>query len=631
MSVESVIFEAERSLRQESHRLNEVFEEYINTFQGIDFEVDPKIQSLAIRFFREGQDRLALYLCAGRTCNRVTFALACQTENLASIRNHLERRQDPNKVLLGTSKTALFYACAKGNIEMLKLLLSFGANPKRRVGCESVLTHLSYHLTDKHLDCIKELKVLGVNFSSIDLNENSFLHVAFKRNAPKVIDYLVQEGEDINNLNILGETPLFNITDTPSAPHLIHLFISLGGNLFHRNNEGFDVIQLSEKKGYFHLFKEFYRRKLIQLSFESVDYSFYSEKSRVPDSEVRGFMRRGEFKKQEGDSFCEDFVGENQGTYHTRQLAECLFRKVGDLFHPDFLKIAEIENKAFFKVIWIKSIGHIFGLNGRIAGVNLGGFSEIFAALLLYRSLIRVPYMQGFYKRIAEIISHLVCSSSNRPEIYQRALSNIFKGVPQILSTGWDWHVYYLFYLNTFEFEVNRGAKSKLGSEIIISKVKGQKAHPSFLPNVTHRFNYTESGKAKSYPYRKTMLNMRKITHYSLKPQLASNCTHANLKGVIFIIVSLLNNFPKTNWQEKEFNEVFEKGRPLYKFFTSFHRQYNLDLLLAHAERKDLNREEMEIDLDLLMMIHLKNSERINLLQKRRVVNNIIRMSNILI
>ena len=180
---------------------------------------------------------------------------------------------------------ALASVARSGNVEAVRDLIAYGANPKahpidkERSGAGSLLIYaaesgnpdmvreiLRYHLkldardnegktaifaagefrnSDKEgarVECVRLLAEAGADVSARDYEGNTPLH---EIDLTDVEEELLQLGADVNARNNDGETPIFTTVDDDA----ISLFLKHGADLNIRNNEGNTVTEAAEKKG----------------------------------------------------------------------------------------------------------------------------------------------------------------------------------------------------------------------------------------------------------------------------------------------------------------------------------------------------------------------------------------------
>ncbi|XP_043476377.1 ankyrin-3-like [Leptopilina heterotoma] len=129
--------------------------------------------------------------------------------------------------------------------KILKLLLSYGANPKIS-GHNGFNPFFEACRTGRW----KEMKIFLEFLTDVyayDIEENTALHLAAIDGAFETVDLLLAKGIDVNVKNYLGYTPLmYYITNVKNpCSKMIKLFAYHGANLNDRSNEGWTVLQMA--------------------------------------------------------------------------------------------------------------------------------------------------------------------------------------------------------------------------------------------------------------------------------------------------------------------------------------------------------------------------------------------------
>jgi len=141
----------------------------------------------------------------------------------------------------------LIYAAESGNPEMVREILRY--NPKLemrdRKGRTAVFAAGESRYRDEdgaRAECVRLLAQAGANVNVRDNDGNTPLHETF---LTEVEEELLKLGGDVNARNMDGETPIFTTVDDSAIP----LFIEHGADLTIRNNKGETVIDAAKAKG----------------------------------------------------------------------------------------------------------------------------------------------------------------------------------------------------------------------------------------------------------------------------------------------------------------------------------------------------------------------------------------------
>ena len=103
----------------------------------------------------------------------------------------------------------LMHACAKGNLELVRTLLVYGADPKDvdRQNRTTIILALTNQTSDP-VEIVKLLKENDVNIMARDLGGQTALHVAAINGHKDSIDYLISCKAEVNSQDTNQDTPL---------------------------------------------------------------------------------------------------------------------------------------------------------------------------------------------------------------------------------------------------------------------------------------------------------------------------------------------------------------------------------------------------------------------------------------
>ena len=145
------------------------------------------------------------------------------------------------------SGNLLIYAAESGKPEMVREILSFG--PKLEMpdnkGRTAIFAAGEYRYGDKdgaRAECVRLLAQAGANVNARDNDGNTPLHETFLTD---VESELLKLGADVNARNKEGETPIFTTVDDRA----ISLFINHGADLTIRNIKGQTVVDAAKVRG----------------------------------------------------------------------------------------------------------------------------------------------------------------------------------------------------------------------------------------------------------------------------------------------------------------------------------------------------------------------------------------------
>jgi len=145
------------------------------------------------------------------------------------------------------SGSLLIYAAESGKPEMVREILHF--DPKLemrdRKGRTAIFAAGEYRYRDEdgsRAECVRLLAHAGANVNARDNDGNTPLHETFLTD---VEEELLKLGADVNARNKEGETPIFTTVDDSALP----LFIEHGADLTIRDNKGETVMEAAKSKG----------------------------------------------------------------------------------------------------------------------------------------------------------------------------------------------------------------------------------------------------------------------------------------------------------------------------------------------------------------------------------------------
>jgi ankyrin repeat protein len=156
--------------------------------------------------------------------------------NVAAAKVLLERGANPNASELWRQQTALMWAAAQRQPEMVKLLIEHGAQvdarsvenkwerqvtgePRRMYRPMGGLTPLLYAAREGCLDCARALIDAGANIDLPDPKNVTALFLAIDNFHFDLAKYLIEKGANVNKWDWWGRTPLYSAVDLNTLPH----------------------------------------------------------------------------------------------------------------------------------------------------------------------------------------------------------------------------------------------------------------------------------------------------------------------------------------------------------------------------------------------------------------------------
>jgi len=137
--------------------------------------------------------------------------------------------------------SVLIYAAASGNPDMIRAILKYHPNleARDREGKTALFAAGDYRYGDQdgaRVECVRLLADAGADVNARDKDGNTPLHGIFLTD---VEEELLKLGADVNARNNDGETPIFTNVDNEAIP----LFVKYGADLTIRNNKGQTAIE----------------------------------------------------------------------------------------------------------------------------------------------------------------------------------------------------------------------------------------------------------------------------------------------------------------------------------------------------------------------------------------------------
>ncbi|NQY04661.1 MAG: ankyrin repeat domain-containing protein [Flavobacteriaceae bacterium] len=142
------------------------------------------------------------------------------------------------------------YAARGGNMEVMKMCVQkqldySSLNDKG----ENALLFASTGMKRRNLklDVFKYLEALGLEVDIVNWEGKTPLHMAVRRGDPELIDFFIEKGVNINQVDENGNTALINAVG--SKIENFQKVAKLSKHVNHQNNEGFTALTLAIKRG----------------------------------------------------------------------------------------------------------------------------------------------------------------------------------------------------------------------------------------------------------------------------------------------------------------------------------------------------------------------------------------------
>ena len=171
----------------------------------------------------------------GNVESETALMVAARSGNLAAAQALLKAGAKVNAKENWGGQTAVMWAAAQSQTEMLKLLIKNGADvnmqgamrlwdrrtlsePRPKDMNKGGLTALLYASREGCTDCVKILKDAGADFNATDPDRTGPLNMALMNQHFETAMALLNAGADVNQIDLFGRAPLFNALDLNTLP-----------------------------------------------------------------------------------------------------------------------------------------------------------------------------------------------------------------------------------------------------------------------------------------------------------------------------------------------------------------------------------------------------------------------------
>lgn len=140
--------------------------------------------------------------------------------------------------------TSLHSACASGNYDIVRDLLSYKAKVEALTNKSQTPLHLAVY--SGNTDCVKELIKYNANVNAVTAHEKCTpLHIACQKGYAEIAHILIESGATIDALNILKRTPL-HLAAESGRVEIGKLMLSCGADRHALDIHGWSVRQIAE-------------------------------------------------------------------------------------------------------------------------------------------------------------------------------------------------------------------------------------------------------------------------------------------------------------------------------------------------------------------------------------------------
>lgn len=150
---------------------------------------------------------------------------------------------------------ALHLAASKGNLKLCRRLIELGADPAIKDGFQRSVLHFVCDMVneDKIINCLEYFLDLGLSIDDKDDEDITPLRLAMRM--PKVVNYLINKGADINARDV-GDSTIFHVACNRAYPETVELLLKKQVNPNVKDRNGFlpvskignyDICEIIEK------------------------------------------------------------------------------------------------------------------------------------------------------------------------------------------------------------------------------------------------------------------------------------------------------------------------------------------------------------------------------------------------
>jgi ankyrin repeat protein len=157
----------------------------------------------------------------------------------------LTNRETINDVINGM--TPMMLAASRGNVDIIDLLFTQGADPNKRGSMER--TALQYAVEKNHIEAVKRLLDYGADIDACDNGRLTPLVMAASRGYTELSLLLVEKGADVNIQHIKGWTALIDAT-AHNDVKLVKALLLAGANKELKAKNGLSAIDYARQYGF---------------------------------------------------------------------------------------------------------------------------------------------------------------------------------------------------------------------------------------------------------------------------------------------------------------------------------------------------------------------------------------------
>lgn len=167
-----------------------------------------------------------------------------------------ENKEEEKEFVKKYKRYPIIIASQYGNLEIVKLLISYHANLELKD--EKEKTALIRASQNGHLDIIKELVNNGAN---IEAHQGSILTTAVCNGQKKVIEYFLKKGVNVDSEDSYGCTSLI-YASVCGHSEIASLLLKNNADVNAKTNDGITALILASENGYISIVKELLKHKV---------------------------------------------------------------------------------------------------------------------------------------------------------------------------------------------------------------------------------------------------------------------------------------------------------------------------------------------------------------------------------
>ena len=178
--------------------------------------------------------------------NKLTLHQLIANEKVDEIKQALIRNKETiNEVVNGM--TPIMLAASKGNVEIIDLLFTQGADPNKRGSMQR--TALQYAAEKNHIEAAKRLLAYGADIDAYDNGRLTPLVMAASRGYTELSLFFIEKGADVDIQHVDGWTALIDAT-AHNDVKVVKALLKAGANKDLQAKNGLKAIDYARQYGF---------------------------------------------------------------------------------------------------------------------------------------------------------------------------------------------------------------------------------------------------------------------------------------------------------------------------------------------------------------------------------------------